>query len=159
MDKATLVKTCNSKGNGQFMGIEYQGDLFGKVSASAKKNGIYSVTKITKAVVRKGIDYDNQKSVQEKVENGKVLTHELPWGEWSDIEEEKDLIIYHKGKTYVRLYFGTNEGISKPKTEYFVNGILTAYEDLKAIMQGSFFKDSEKPDCITLNIENVIAIK
>ena len=98
MNTNAIIMKLNNKNNGQFFKISWMSDV--PITASAKARG-QVVYKYTTGTVRKGINYANQKSVQMKVQNeGKVLTHELPWGHW--MEGHEGLLIEHKGKTYVR---------------------------------------------------------
>lgn len=153
MNRTELMNTLNKFKNGAFIKVQYKGDLASKVSAKAKKEGT-TVTKESIVTLRKGIDYDSQKSVKEKVENeGKVLTHELPWGTW--IKGYEGLLIEHNGKTYLRVYMGLSLG-----TKYFINGVEKDFETLKTmgVMQPSFFKPKEKANAYTINIDNIMSV-
>lgn len=152
METNIIINKLSKKNNGAFFKIRWMTEL--PIKASAKKMGI-SAYKLTEATVRKGIGYASQKSVQMKVENeGKVLTHELPWGSWHP--EHKGLIIQHKDKDYVRLYLGPN----KTKTSYILNGAICSYDDIKnsGYVLDSWFKKAESgemPDALTLKAESI----
>lgn len=148
MTTERIAAILNSKTNGSWFNMEWNSEL--PITADAKRRGTVAY-KTTSAQVRKGIAYANQKSVRQKVENGKILTHELPWGKWKDGKE--GLFIEHKGTDYVRLYFGPNG----TKTHYFVDGVEVTYEELRkmAIVKDSYFKPKEKADCITVKCSNI----
>lgn len=152
MNTNLLINTLNTKQNGSFFKIAYFTDL--PITAKAKREGITAI-KYTVATARKEIDYDKMKSVQAKVEQGKVLTHELPWGVWQRGHE--GLIIEHKEKTYLRLYSSPN----KTKSEYFLNGTAVTREQMKmaGVVQNSYWnKPDSIPDCITVNTANIQTI-
>lgn len=151
MNSNMVASIMKQKRNGVWFGISWTTDL--PMTAAAKKMGYFG-TKSSYCQCRKGVDYDHQKSVQEKVAAGKVLTHELPWGEWKKGQE--GVMITHKGKDYLRVYMGPN----KPRTTYFINGREYTKEELRAsgLVQESFFKPKEKPDCLTVKTENINAI-
>jgi len=153
MELSELLQKLDAKQNGAFINVVYTGEL--PLTAAAKKAGM-TARKVTEMTIRKGIDYDKQQSVQNKIANGKVLTHELPWGNWKAGHE--GLIIEHKGQDYVRLYAGPN----KAKTKYFINGTEQAYADLEKLncLVNSFFKPKmeEKPDAMTIKISNILEI-
>lgn len=152
MERLDLISTLSNFRNGAFIKVKYNGDLVSKLNANAKKNGV-TATKESVVTLRKGIDYDAQKSVKEKVANGKELTHELPWGTW--VKGFEGLLIEHNGKTYLRVYMGMSLG-----TRYFINGVEKTYDELEpmGIFQPSWFKPKEKADAYTINIDNIVAI-
>ena len=155
MEIKDLLAALQPIHNGAFFNAEIKGAV--NLSADAKKAG-HTAYKVSHVTVRKGIDYDAQKSVQDKVLNeGKVLTHELPWGEWSTEPGEENLIINHKGNKYIRLYSSPNESIVK----YFLDDVEVSLDELKdsGLVLASFFKPStEKPDAMTVKIENILAL-
>lgn len=139
-----LMNKLNTKHNGTFF----------KVSIKSKlplKGYGYSdtVEKVVTMTVRKGIDYKAQKSVKEKVENGKVLTHTLPWGKW--IKGFEGLFIEHNGTEYVRLYCSPN----KSEAKYFLNGKEVKKEAIEWMVRPSYWKHGDKPDAMTVRTENV----
>ena len=150
MNTNAIIMKLNNKNNGQFFKISWMSDV--PITASAKARG-QVVYKYTTGTVRKGINYANQKSVQMKVQNdGKVLTHELPWGHW--MEGHEGLLIEHKGKTYVRLYNTPN----KFKSQFFLNGRPIEREELKnlGIVQNSYWnKPDGYADALTVNTANI----
>ena len=136
MNTSMIIDTLSRKQNGSFFKIRLVSDV--KLNAEAKRNGVVAY-KVSDMTVRKGIDYKNQKCVKEKVEAGKVLTHELPFGEWAKGYE--GLVIEHKGNKYI------------------LNGKEVSLDDLKksGLVLNSYFSDSrkEKPDCMTVKAENI----
>ena len=144
-----ITKKLDEKQNGSFFKIRWASEL--PVCAAAKREGV-TAYKLTDAVCRKGIHYKNQRSVQMKVEEGKILTHELPWGVWHP--DYPGLVIQHKGNNYIRVYLAPN----KPKCTYILNGAVCSYEQLKnsGYIQKSWFnKKEEKPDALTLKADNI----
>ena len=146
-----IIKKLATKQNGAFFKIRWATEI--PLTAAAKRMGI-TAYKLTEATCRKGISYQNQKSVQAKVEEGKILTHELPWGQWHP--EYAGLVIQHKGKDYIRLYMGPN----KSKATYILNGAICTYDDLKNsgyVLKSWFTKaeSGEKPDALTLKSESI----
>lgn len=149
MNNNLIINTLSKKNNGAFFNLTYCTDL--PLTAQAKRDGITAI-KITRGTYRKGIGYANMKSVQEKVANGKVLTHVLPWGEW--VPEHEGVLISHNGKTFLRLYMTPN----KPKSEYMLNGkvVTRAEMETAGVIQPSYWKKTgDTPDCITINTANV----
>lgn len=114
------------------------------------------VEKVTSIVIRGGIDYDNQKAVQEKRESGELPAENagLPWGEWVEFP----LHIAHKGTDYARFYPAS--GIDFPvKSEYYLNGELTTKEAVQSLCLASEFpQKKDEPLCYTIKAENVRAI-
>lgn len=150
MNTNAIIMKLNNKNNGQFFKISWMSDV--PITASAKAHG-QVVYKYTTGTVRKGIDYASQKSVQMKVQNeGKILTHELSWGEWDS--KYPGLIIHHKGQDYVRLYPTPN----KFKSTYYLNGRPIEVEKLKNmnIVQNSYWNRKEGSiDCLTVKAANI----
>lgn len=151
MTTTMIINKLANKQNGAFFKIRWVSEL--PVNAAGKKLGV-TAYKLTDATCRKGINYDKQKSVQAKVDEGKILTHELPWGQWHP--DYAGLIIQHKGNDYVRVYLGPN----KAKATYILNGAVCSYDNLKnsGYIQPSYFKKAEsgeKPDALTLKAENI----
>jgi hypothetical protein len=110
-----------------------------------------NITKRTQMVVRAGIDYDNMKSVQEKRESGELPAENagLPWGRW--VEGCFPYLIHHKEKHYVRLYPNGNV-----QTQYYLNGNPVELDAIKEFVLASELpKIGEKPDCITVCLDNM----
>ena len=152
MQLADILKVVHSKYLGELLVVIAKSEV--KLTASAKKAGneAHKVNMIPSVV---GISYSDLKSVQEKVANGeKVLTHELPFGEWSKEPDEKNLIINHKTNKYLRIY-----PKDKIFTKYYLNGKEVSLEELKEseLVQPSYFnkKSNGIPECMTLNIDNI----
>ena len=148
MNTNAIIMKLAEKNNGQFFKATWMSDV--PITASAKAHGRV-VYKFTSGTVRKGIDYASQKSVQMKVEKGKVLTHELPWGKW--VTGHEGLLIEHKGKTYVRLYNTPN----KFKSQFYLDGKPIDKEELMKmnIVLPSYWNKGEYADALTINTANI----
>lgn len=148
MNTNALIAKLSNIHNGTFFKVTWMTDV--PCTAAAKRAGNV-VYKFTSCVVRKGIRYVNQKSVQMKVEHGKELTHELPWGNW--MEGHEGLLIEHKGKTYVRLYPAMNVA----KVQYYLGGRPIDKNELMnmGIVQKSYWNKTGKPDALTVNTANI----
>lgn len=151
MTKAEVIEKLNNIANGTFFKVKYFTEL--PVNAKAKKSGIVAIKEV-ECVCRKGVEYTNQKLIKRLVEElGKVLTHELPHGQWSN--DSADIIEFtDKNGNYrpkARVYMSTciadrdNNPINKPKVVYKVDGAVVTYNELKdmGVLQPSFFKDKE----------------
>ena len=153
MTKTEILNALNLRNKGAWFNTRIVSDI--KLSAAAKAAG-HTAQKVSKMTVRYGINYMNQKHVIAKAEiDDKCLTHKLPWGEWD--EEHKGVLINHKGSVYLRLYTSPN----KNKTQYYLDGKEVTYDELKnsGLVLASYFKSSgEKPDAMTINIQNIQAI-
>ena len=115
------------------------------------------VEKVTTIVIRGGIEYDNQKVVQEGRESGALPEENagLPWGEWA----EYPFHITHKGSDYARFY--TASGLDfQPKTEYYLNGELSTKAKVEPFCLKSEFRKSDEPLplAMTIKADNVKAI-
>lgn len=112
-----------------------------------------TITKKTQMVVRAGIDYDNMRSVQEKRESGELPAENagLPsWQEWDIFP----YLLRKKGepdKKYIRLYPVQNS----VQTEYFLNGEPVQLDEIKEYLLASELPSGNKPDCITVGLENM----
>lgn len=121
-----------------------------------KSAGEVTITKMTSAVVRGGIDYDNIKSVQEGRENGEKPEENagLPWGEWVAFPFH----IAHKGNDYLRLYPASGIQFT-PKVVYFMNGKLVDKDIVEPLCLASEFKVNENiPECFTIKAESLVSI-
>ena len=160
MNTTTIISKLSTIQNGSWFNVKLMSPV--PLSAKGKKDGVV-IYKISEMQCRKGIEYKNQKVVKAKVEAGKVLTHELPWGNW--IKGHEGLLIEHKGLNYVRLYLGAN----KPKVSYELifakNGkvmklALTKEQLLKAgwVTKSWAEKKSERPDAMTVRVDNIVSL-
>jgi hypothetical protein len=116
-----------------------------------RKGTVEQITKQVRMVGRIGIQYDKQKVVQEKRENGELPTENqgLPWGEF----EVYPYLIAHKDKKYVRLYKGTSDKV-KPKVAWFKDGEQVERSEIDHLLLASE-KSSSKGDCFVVNAEDV----
>ncbi len=149
-----IIAKLANKNKGSFFKCEWISDL--PVKAAYKKQDIV-VHKESHATVRYGIRYSNMKSVQQKVVEGKNLTHELPWGKYR--EGYEGILIDHinkagEQKTYLRLYTSPN----KTKVQYYVNGKPITKNELISLgyVQDSYWKkNNEDIDCFTVDVTNI----
>ncbi len=139
MNKATILENVLAK-KGQFGSVVINKPL--KNRAGVK----HDVRKITKMVIRAGINYDNLTVVKEKRESGKLppVNAGLPFGSWVAYP----YLIHHKGNHYIRLYPASS------KTEYLLDGKPTDIESIKHLVLASEVKPNHS-DCITVNINNI----
>lgn len=108
------------------------------------------VEKVTSMSIRAGVDYDAMKVVKEKRESGELPAENagLPWGQWVAFP----YLIAHKDKHYLRLY---PNGNGKIETQYFLNGSPATMEEISSYVLASELPKGEKPDCITVSLENI----
>jgi len=144
-----------------------------------KKSVTDNITKSVRMVGRTQIDYDNQKAVQEKRENGDLPAENqgLSWGFFPDYDNEPWHICLNQGvkKTledgtpnpeyykvtdstthYVRLYNGTSKNV-KAESHFFRNGQEVTMEDIKTEVLASE-KDKPHGDCFNCKVENMTRI-
>ena len=145
----TIARIVMNERKGAFTAMEWQKEL--PVRANFKNT--FKVTKVTKGVVRFGVQYDNIKNVQEKRENGVLPTQNagLTWGEWSIYP----YFIKHKGADYVRCSLSKNNPIV---TQYFINGRPATKAECEAICTKAAFSSGEIPDIMTIKAENILKI-
>ena len=113
------------------------------------------ISKVTTLVARTGVAYDNISAVKEAREDGTLPSENagLPWGAW----EKFPYHITHKGTDYIRFYPAA--GLDFPiKSSYFINGIQTTKDDVKALCLASEFSKSDDPRCFTVKAENVKSV-
>jgi len=142
-----LLQTFLAK-KGQFGRATWQRDV------KLLKNATCKVVKQTTMTIQAGVDYNNLKKVQMKREMDELPStpQPLPWGEWALFP----YLITHKGETYLRLYPTPNSSI---KTIYFKDGEPCEYSDVVHMFLASEKhkgNDSGMPDCITVNLTNMI---
>jgi len=150
MNVAEYIETVSAK-KGANLSAEWKRPM--KVRKSA---GDVVVEKITHAVVRGGVDYENIGTVKEGREDGTLPKENagLPWGEWAEFPFH----ITHKGTDYLRLY--PSSGIDfTPKTQYFLNGEEVGKEIVEPLCLASEFKvNDQKPTCFTIKAEALVRI-
>lgn len=112
------------------------------------------VEKITKLVIRGGVEYDNMGVVKEGRENGDLPEQNagLPWGEWA----EYPLHITHKGTDYARFYPASGIKFA-PHVEYFLNGVQVDKATIEPLVLASEMPKAkeEEPLCFTIKADNV----
>lgn len=123
--------------------------------AAAHKNIV--LEKVTKAIVRAGIDFSNLSSVKLAIENnerGEVQA--LPWGQWKQFP----YIIEHKDADYIRLYPSTGNN-HIPCSTYYADGVEVSKQDYSQYLTNSdrekLLNPSEnRPECFTVKADNIL---
>ena len=111
--------------------------------------------KLTEAVVRGGIDYDNRGIVKMKRELGELPEESagLPWGEWKQFP----YWISHKETDYLRLYPSSSN--TPAKVKYFLDGKEATKEEIEPLCLASEFpKKEEIPLCFTIKSDSLISL-
>jgi len=143
----TLIKTRKGQNLSAIISKEV------KTKAAHKAN---KIQKITKLVIRGGIDYDNIGVVQEKREDGSLPSENagLPWGEWAEFP----LHITHKGQDYARFYPASGINFT-PKVQYLLNGVEVDKSVIEPLCLASEFPTrKDEPLCFTIKADNVVDI-
>jgi hypothetical protein len=119
------------------------------------RKGMPQVFKHSKLVVRAGVEYDNQKDVIAKRDNGELPKENagLPWGEW----EQYPYTISHNGGRYFR--FSTAKGAPRFSPTFTINGVEIPKEVAEKMALASEFKDARDLDVFTLKEENLTSVK
>lgn len=154
MNTASILSNVLAK-KGQFGRATYQKRLkIRKGKETTREGHAHVIEKRTSMTIRAGIDYDNLSAVKEKRANGDLpeVNNGLPWGSWVCFP----YLISHNDKHYIRLY--PKDG--SIKSEYFLDGNPVDLDDVKGMLLVSELpkKDAPKPDCITVNLENIVEI-
>ena len=159
MEFAKAITAIEALKDNDVFYIKYKGDLAKELVKEMKG---HTLTKVTETLVVKGIEYAKQKTVVAEIENGKVLTHKLPWGEWNPDHKN---IIDHKGNHYLRMYFPDDllivDKVVVAVTKYFFDGaeVDKAYLKDNGICKANFFEPKPPRNCMDLNIDNIIEIE
>lgn len=155
MNTNLVLQSLKKIRRGQWFKLSYTSDV--PLTAKAKREG-FVVYKRTQTTARYGVSYSNINSVKQrfelKAQMGEPIPdkHELPWGAWATGYE--GIMIEHKNQNYLRIYTTPNSF----KSQFFVNGEPISKEGLMAlnIVQPSYFKKPEqKPDALTIKMENI----
>lgn len=158
MNTNLVLQTLKKINKGQWFKLSYTSDV--PLMAQAKRQG-FVCYKRTTMTARYGVRYANISSVKQRLEMkaqaGEPVSdkHELAWGNWASGYE--GIMIEHKGQNYLRIATSPN----KFKSQFFVNGEPISKEGLMAlgIVQPSYFKKPEqKPEVITIKMENIESI-
>lgn len=151
-DQKAILKKLYEKRNGAYFRISYVTDCNKKVSADWKG---HNVSKITTMSVRKGISYDNLKSVIEKRKTeGQQAYKKSAWFHHID----KTLLKHNDKEAYYVALF-PNHG--KKNTRWLLDGIEVPKEYLVTnnVLQPSYWKSkSEALDMFTLGIDKIIDV-
>jgi hypothetical protein len=117
------------------------------------RKGSPVVHKTVTAIVRAGIDYDNQKIVQNKRENGELPKENagLPWGEWFIFP----YIVKHKENFYLRFY-PFNGG--KVLTKFELDGNTVEFDRVKDYLLSSE-KQEREGDCFVVKENSILALE
>lgn len=122
-----------------------------------KTKKAYANEKIMKhcsVTARIGVTYDNIGNVQIKRENGELPAENqgLPWGKY--VEGYFPYLIAHKGKYYIRISLVNGNTVNTRYTDTSGNGISFAEIEGK-LLASEKPKKGEKPDVLTIAIENI----
>lgn len=154
--RALLGKIYNKK-RGAYFKMQYSKSLANKTLAKYKDK--YLVTKITTISIRTGIRYDTLKSVIERRKSNlscsPYYNTRKPWFHHID----RTLVKHNTKDEYYVMVFPNKFG--KPTTQYFVNGKPVTTEELRKlnIMQPSYWTSrEEKPECMTINISDIVEV-
>lgn len=133
-----------SEHKGEWMTAEWESTA--KPAAAHKGK---TLTKRCTATVRTGVSFANLKVVREAIEAGeRPEVASLPWGEWAVFP----FVIVHKGTEYVRL---TLAGSSHISVQYFVDGVHVERDAFNAFLTPSDAKSGERPEVISVKMENI----
>lgn len=116
------------------------------VSLVRKKEYKQGVTRITKDVVRLGVDYSKMKI------NAGRETKSLPWGHW--VEGYEGLVIEHKGNHYLRV---TSSYSDKASCKFFADGAEISSAEASSIIGESEVRPSRK-DVFDVRFDNILSI-
>lgn len=146
------LNALDSKRNGAYFRIQYYTDCNSKISASWRG---HNVTKLTTMSVRKGVSYENLKTVIERRINGeyKPGTREL-WYYHID----KMLCKHHTKEQYYVALFPNKYGHAD--TIYMLDGMPITKQKLQemGVMQPSFWSKKEKPEMMTLGLDKIVNV-
>ena len=115
--------------------------------------GKIKVEKISKAIVRFGVVYDNIQRVVEKRAQG-ILPEKnagLSWGQW----KVPGYFIEHKNNIYLRCTLVPGNIIQE---QYIINGKPSNERNAKEVCQKSVFRPKDNVDVIAVNINNILEI-
>ena len=145
----TVARIVLNERKGAFTAMQWQKEL--PVRANFKST--FKVTKVTNAVVRFGVQYDNIKAVQNKRADGTLpaVNAGLTWGEWNIYP----YFIKHNGVDYVRCSLSKQNPIN---TQYFINGRPATKAECETICTKAAFSSGEIPDVITVKADNILKI-
>ena len=120
-----------------------------------KFEGQMKITKISKAIVRFGCEYDNLKNVINKRDNGELpeINQGLNGMEW--IEYPLFLKGIKNGNTYLRVNLIPDTQI---ETHYYLNGNEVTKEEILQYCLASNFSNGQQIDVFNVNIENIQSI-
>lgn len=139
-------KIVKSKKKGQFASMTWNKELKTRKGINAR------VEKVSNAMVRFGVEYQNIGAVQEK-HGGKFTPKPLKWGTWSDYP----YFIEHKDTMYLRCATVNNTKIA---TTYFADGIEIAKEQAeKMCLASEFNKSGAELEVFTIKTDNILSIK
>lgn len=149
MNYSLIKSRLAQKQNGAFTSI-----LWERPMKTLKAFSGQTITKRTSAVVRCGIEYDNIGRVIEARATGTApaVNAGLPWGQWDDYP----FSILHKGNRYLRVATVPNTRFT---TEYFLNGVKVDKSAVQSMCIKSEFRDGEIPSVLTINTENILAMR
>jgi hypothetical protein len=127
------------------------------VRKAKTKKGSPKILKAVRMVGRVGIEYDNQKAVQEKRSNGELPKENAGLAEWAEWVEYP-FLIQHKGngQKYLRLYKGTSKKVT-PSVQWICEGKAVEQKDISQWLYADEMKSSHG-DCFIVKIEDLTTI-
>jgi hypothetical protein len=138
------------KAPGAFMGMTWR-----TTAKPSRHNTNRSLTKVTTAVVRTGIQYANISSVALRLaEEGRTAEDlTLPWGEWVVYP----LLIANKGEYYLRVAPVPGKVM---KAEYFIDDRAATRDEWYALQPPSAAPkpDAPRPEVLTIKVSNIVNI-
>lgn len=146
MKKNLIESVIRGTVKGSFIRAEWEKPCKVKKAFAGK-----DIRKLSAATVRLGVTYDNVGNVQAKRESGELPQENagLTWGRWSQFP----YFIEHKGNEYLRMTLTNNNPV---KSQWIMDGKPATLEDVKPYLLASELpKDGERPDVLTINIDNL----
>lgn len=147
-----LVSNVNSRAKGTIFSINSEREA--KIKASFIKQGI-RVEKHSKIVIRQGHSYYNQKAVIAKHESGEreKYTADKLWHKQSDLGSA-----FREHKSNGTIYLVGQPTSGQNRTVWLINGIPSTYEEVEPMLLSNEKRKDEKPDHITIKVENIVSI-
>ena len=146
MKKNLIESVIRGTVKGSFIRAEWEKPCKVKKAYSGK-----DIRKLSAATVRLGCSYDNLGNVIQARADGSLPAENagLPWGRWTQFP----YFIEHKGTDYLRMTLTNNNPV---KSQWIMDGKPATLEDVKPYLLASELpKDGERPDVLTIKIENI----
>jgi len=154
MTEANIQAAIDAATKGANIVLEWERDC--AVLKRGELNG-RNVRKHVRAVGRMGVEYDNQKAVQEKRASGELPKENAGLADWQEWEQYP-FILRHKvnGTRYLRLYNGTSK-TTTPKRYFTVDGELKEFSAIESALAASERKEHDG-DCFMVKIESLLRV-